>query len=90
MFRIFETKNYKESIKKMDVFIYEKLQEKIATHIYPQLRQEPRFEANIKNLKNYNPETWRYRIGKYRLFYELNIPEKIVLITCFEISGKAY
>ncbi|MBT3275487.1 MAG: type II toxin-antitoxin system RelE/ParE family toxin [Spirochaetales bacterium] len=32
----------------------------------------------MKKLKNYNPDTWRYRVGNYRIFYEIDEEEKIV------------
>ncbi len=41
-------------------------------YIIPQLKSEPHFGSNIKKLKNYDPPTWRYRIGKYRVFYEID------------------
>jgi mRNA interferase RelE/StbE len=37
--------------------------------VFPQLKEEPHFGLNIKKLKGFVPETWRYRIGKFRLIY---------------------
>ena len=40
-----------------------------------------------KKLKNYNPNTWRYRIGNYRLFYEIDEKEKLIIILTININN---
>ena len=42
----------------------------------------PHFGANIKKLKDFTPDTWRYRIGAWRLFYEIDEEEKVALYDC--------
>lgn len=70
--------------------IQAKLRIKLIDYVYPQLRQEPHFGNNIKKLVNWDPETWRYRIGKNRLFYEIDEKEKIVYILALDPRGSAY
>jgi mRNA interferase RelE/StbE len=48
--------------------------------MYSQISENPHFGLNIKKLKNYKPETWRYRMGNYRVFYEIDDIEMIVYI----------
>ncbi len=42
------------------------------------------------NILNYDPPTWRYGTGDYRLFYEIDQKEKTVYIITIEIRSKAY
>lgn len=66
------------------------IEKKLLQYIYPQLREEPHFGNNIKKLVNYKPETWRYRIGKYRLFYIIEETEKIVYLLSIELRRDAF
>lgn len=70
--------------------VKDKLMKKVTSYIYPRLRKEPHFGNNIKKLKSWNPETWRYRLGDFRLFYEIDETEKIVFIITLVPRSKAY
>ena len=59
---------------------------KISGMVYDQLRENPYFGKNIKKLKDWKPETWRYRIGNYRLFYVIDDAVRIVSIISLEPS----
>ena len=89
-YRIFETDQFIEDIKGIKGKIQEKLYLKIINYVYPQLIQSPYYGLNIKKLKNYDPETWRYRIGDYRLFYEIDDEDKIISIIAFDSRQDAY
>ena len=56
----------------------------------PKLRIQPYYGNNIKKLIDYKPETWRYRKGKYRVFYIINEEEKIISILSVELRKDAY
>lgn len=89
-YKIFETDEFRKrmgKISKRDKLFIEK---KLIQYIYPQLREEPHFGNNIKKLVDYNPETWRYRIGKYRLFYVIVEKEKIVYLISIDLRKDAY
>lgn len=89
-YKIFETDEFQkrvEKISKRDKIFIEK---KLIQVVYPQLKEEPHFGNNIKKLVNYTPETWRYRIGKYRLFYVIDENEKIVYIISIDLRKDAY
>ena len=45
---------------------------------------------NIKKLKDFKPETWRYRIGSWRFFYEINEQERIVFMLAASHRSSAY
>ena len=66
------------------------IEKKLKDKAYPQLKEEPHYGKNIKKLKNYKPETWRYRIGNYRVFFEINDSEKIVSIIAIKTRQNAY
>jgi mRNA interferase RelE/StbE len=89
-YRIFETRQFLKDFNKIKGKIQSKLRAKLDDYVYPQLRKEPHFGNNIKKLVDWDPETWRYRIGKNRLFYEIDENEKIVSILAFDPRGSAY
>lgn len=66
------------------------IENKLNQYIYPQLSKEPSCGLNIKKLKNYSLPTWRYRIGNYRVFYEINEIENIVFILSIDQRKDAY
>ncbi|MBA4418666.1 MAG: hypothetical protein C0392_12275 [Syntrophus sp. (in: bacteria)] len=78
MYRIFLTTEFLKQLDKIEPQIRKKLDKKIEEYIAPQLKQEPHFGQNVKKLRGYEPETWRYRIGSFRLFYIIDEKEKIV------------
>ena len=90
MFKIFETDQFLKDSKKLDESEKTRLYSKILNTIYPQLKNNPYFGKNIKKLKTYKPDTWRYRIGNLRLFYEICDKEKVVYIITIEFRGNSY
>jgi len=70
--------------------ITQKLYEKIKNFIYPQLRENPFFGANIKKLKGEFEEYYRYRLGDYRLFYAIENEKVLVVIIDIKKRDKAY
>ncbi len=89
-YRIFETNQFLKDFEKIKGKPHKKFREKLDNYVYPQLRIEPHFGNNIKKLVNWVPETWRYRVGNYRIFYEIDEEEKVVSILTIDIRGKAY
>jgi mRNA interferase RelE/StbE len=89
-YKIFETNEF---LKKIDRLPYREkafIKKKLIQYIYPQLREEPHFGSNIKKLVDYKPETWRYRIGKFRLFYLINETEKIIYVLSIDFRKESY
>jgi len=79
-FKIFETNQFLEDLEQEFSGQKERIKEKLDSYVYPQLKQQPYFGKNIKKLKNYKPDSWRYRIGGYRFFYEIDEHKKIVFM----------
>jgi len=89
-FRIFETDQFREDLTKVFGAREDKIARKLETRIYPQLRQQPYFGKNIRKLKGYSPETWRFRVGDYRFFYEIDDKEKIVFMIAAALRARSY
>ncbi|MBN2036036.1 MAG: type II toxin-antitoxin system RelE/ParE family toxin [Chitinispirillaceae bacterium] len=89
-YRIFETDEYIKRVSKLRPNENSYIQNKCAYYVYPQLKSEPHFGTNIKKLTGYEPKTWRYRIGDFRLFYSIDERAKIVFILTVEQRKNAY
>jgi mRNA interferase RelE/StbE len=79
-FEIAETETFQRSISKKEI---SQIYNKIKTYVYPQLRINPFFGKNIKKLKGEFKDVYRYRIGEYRFFYQVD--EKQILIFIMDI-----
>jgi mRNA interferase RelE/StbE len=79
-----------KQIEKIEPSFKKSLEKKINEYISPQLKQEPHFGKNVKKLHGYTSETWRYRIGNFRLFYIIDEKEKIVVIISIDDRKNVY
>lgn len=89
-FKIFETNQFLEDLEQDFSGQQERIKRKLLSYVYPQLKQNPYFGKNIKKLTNYASETWRYRIGDYRFFYEIDSSKKIVFMITADSRQRAY
>ena len=89
-YRIFETEGFCGDLRELSGSEYDRVYNKIKDYIYPQLRSQPYFGKNIKKLRNYSPETWRYRLGDLRLFYQIDGHGKIVIMSAAYWRKDAY
>ena len=89
-FRIFETAQFQRDLEQDFRGQQQRIQRKLATYVYPQLRMNPYVGKNIKKLRDAVPETWRYRIGDYRFFYRVDERHRLVLMLTADHRGHAY
>ena len=89
-YRIFETEQFKKDLEQISRSGLSKVAKKLRDLVYPQLRQHPHFGPNIRKLRDFDPETWRYRIGAWRFFYEIDDEDRIVFMTAASHRSKAY
>jgi len=89
-FRIFETEQFRDDLRQISRSGHPKVVEKLRQVVYPQLRFHPRFGPQVRKLRGYDPETWRFRIGSWRFFYEVDDEERIVFMTAASHRGSAY
>ena len=89
-FKIFETKEFLKQLGKLPLNESTFLRNRLNGYVYPQLRIEPFYGKNIKKLQGYSPDTWRYRIGSFRVFYIVDKKEHIVFILTIDTRRNAY
>ena len=86
-FKIAETDHF---TKKINSRKFNFLNQKINDTIYPILRVNPFYGANIKKLKGEYKDVYRFRLGDYRLFYKIDEQESLVFIVDIESRQYAY
>ena len=89
-FRVFETDEFTKQLKKLPAPEAAFLRKKLDSYVYPQLKLEPFWGKNIKKLRGYSPDIWRYRIGHFRLFYIVDQASSIISILTVDDRKDAY
>lgn len=89
-YRLFETEGYAQDLASLKKAGAREIESKLEEFVYPQLKGEPHYGANIKKLRNWEPDMWRYRVGNWRFFYEIDEDEKIVYLTAAHHRREAY
>jgi mRNA interferase RelE/StbE len=89
-YRIFETAQLRKDLEAIARAGQGKVAKKLRRSVYPELRRHPYFGSHVKKLRDYQPETWRYRIGAWRFFYEIDEGERIVFLIAASHRGSAY
>jgi mRNA interferase RelE/StbE len=89
-FGIFETEQFIEDLTQDFEGRGARIRKRLVEYVYPQLRSNPYFGKNIKKLRNYKPDTWRYKIGRYRFFYEISEKERIVYMLAADSRKDSY
>ncbi len=89
-FLVFETDEFLKRLKKLSEPDIDFLRRKFDSFVYPQIKKEPFWGNNIKKLKGYSPETWRYRIGRFRLFYIIDQNEQIIYMLTIDDRKNSY
>jgi len=89
-YRIFETEQFTKDLRAIARGGQVRIEKKLREVVYPELRKRPHFGTHIKKLRGWQPETWRYRIGSWRFFYEIDEAERIVFMTAASHRSSAY
>lgn len=89
-YRVFETRQFGKDLQELAKAGREDVVRKLREIVYPQLRTRPHYGPHVRKLKNYSPETWRYLIGSWRFFYEIDDDEAIVFLIAASHRGSAY
>ena len=89
-FRIFETRRFLTDLAGLGSAAQNRLEAKLRDYVYPILRRSPHSGSNIKQLNNWDPPTWRYRVGDWRFFYEIDEIHRIVFMTAADHRKDAY
>ena len=89
-YRIFETSQFEKDLRALARAGQANLLEKLRDVVYPQLRLHPHFGPQVRKLRGYSPDTWRYRIGAWRFFYEIDEEKRVISIIAASHRGSAY
>lgn len=89
-YRLFETRQFQKDLERLARSGEGGILSKLERVVYPQLRRHPHFGPHIRKLRDFEPETWRYRIGSWRFFYEIDEDERIVFLIAAAHRGSAY
>jgi mRNA interferase RelE/StbE len=89
-YRIFETRQFLRDLAGLGPAAEKRLAAKLRQHVYPVLRENPHFGPKIKRLKNWEPPTWRYRVGDWGFFYEIDEQDRVVSMTAADHRRQAY
>lgn len=89
-YRVFETDEFRSSLARLDSEQKRFVESKLKKYVYPQIKDQPYYGTSIKKLQGYTPETWRYRIGQFRLFYGIDEHKRIVSIVTIDYRKDAY
>jgi len=89
-YRIFETTRFIRMLEAVNPpFIREAITGKLHFYLYPRLKVNPFRGPNIRKLKSSGMDMWRYRMGRWRLFYTVDA-ERVVSILEIEDRKDAY
>ena len=77
-------------LKKAEQPVLKFIKNKLNDYVYPSLHQNPEFGINIKKLRGYKPQIWRYRVGNYRIFYTLDLKNRSVFLVSIDKRKYAY
>lgn len=89
-YKIFETDQFQNDLTDLTPVRASQFRRKLLEYVYPQLREEPHFGLNIKRLRNWDPPTWRNRLADWRIFYEIDETDRLVLVTALAHRKDAY
>lgn len=89
-YRLFETEQFDRDLRRIARAGHREVVDKLRRVVYPQLRQHPHVGPHIRRLRGYEPPTWRYRIGAWRFFYEIDEEKRLVFLLTAAHRGSAY
>lgn len=89
-YRLFETATFGRDLEKLGPEASRRLRVTLEKRVYPVLRATPRQAPGAARLRDWEPPTWRIRIGSRRIFYEINGEKRVVFLTAAVHRGEAY
>jgi mRNA interferase RelE/StbE len=89
-YRIFETASFLDDLAEVPAAQRGRLRSKLESYVYPCLRRAPREHPQARHLRNFDPETWRWRLGDWRAFYLIDDADRIVSMIAFALRRDAY
>ncbi len=89
-YRLFETKTYQRDLDRLGPAASKRIRATLEGRVYPVLRAAPRNVPTAARLRDWDPPTWRIRIGSWRIFFEIDDTERIVFLTAADHCKDAH
>ena len=89
-YRLFETRTYQRDLDRLGPTAAKRIRSVLKDRVYPALRAAPRNVPSAARLRDWDPPTWRVRIGSWRIFYEIDDGKAIVFLTAADHRKDAY
>ena len=89
-YRIFETSTFQRDLQRLGPAAERRLRDALSRRLYPVLRATPRQAPTAARLRDWEPPTWRFRVGSWRIFYEIDDASGIVFLTAAHHRKDAY
>ena len=89
VYELFATRQFSKDLERLSRAGEPGVRAKLERIVYPELRHHPHFGPHIRKLRDWDPPTWRYRIGAWRFFYEIDEAEQVVLLVAAQHRGSA-
>jgi mRNA interferase RelE/StbE len=89
-YRLFETATFGRDLERLGPDVSRRLRATLGKRVYPVLRVTPRQAPGAARLRDWEPPTWRIRIGSWRIFYEISDEKRVVFLTAAVHRREAY
>ena len=89
-YNIFETQQFQNDLARLGPSVQRRIEAKLRHFVYTMLRENPQLGPNIKRLRNWEPTTCRWQVGDWRFFYEIDLRQRIVLMTVADHRKEVY
>jgi mRNA interferase RelE/StbE len=89
-YRIFETRTFQRDLDRLGPGPARRIGAALESRAHPLLRANPRQIPSGARLRDWDPPTWRIRIGSWRIFYEIDDGERIVSLIAADHRKDAY
>jgi mRNA interferase RelE/StbE len=89
-YRLFETATFCRDLLRLGPEVSRRIRATLEKRVYPVLRVTPRQAPGVARLREWEPPTWRIRIGSWRIFYEVDDENRVVFLTVAAHRGEAY
>jgi len=88
--RIFETRIFQRDLEGPGPAVARRIRSVLEGRVYPILRLTPRAVPSAARLRDWEPPTWRIRVGSWRIFFEIDDMDRIVFLTAADQRKDAY
>jgi len=89
-YRLFETSGFRRDLEKLGPAANARIRETLTHRVYPILRASPRRAPGVARLREWDPPTWRIRIGSWRVFFQIDDEALVVTLTAADHRKDAY